>query len=150
MSISPGPDGYSVSTDPLWLDLDLVHRYLSAASYWAKGIPRSVVEKSVRHALCFGVYKGDQQVGFARVVTDRATFAYLGDVFIIPEERGKGLSKWMMEHIHAHPDLQGLRRWMLFTRDAHGLYEQFGWTKAPPDACERMMQKHHPDVYVGS
>lgn len=147
MSLHAGPEGYSVSTDRSRLDLDMVYHFLSRESYWAVDMPRPVFERSVENAVCFGVYKGQEQVGFARVITDRATFAYLADVFILPGERGKGLSKWLMAQIHAHPDLQGLRRWMLMTRDAQGLYAQFGWATANPDTCSRMMQKHDPDVY---
>ena len=118
---------YKVSTDSSLLDVNVIFNYLSRESYWAKNIPKAVVEKSIANSLCFGIYKGSEQVGFARLITDKATFAYLADVFIIEEFRGKGLSKWLMEVIQLHPELQGLRRWMLGTRDAHGLYEQFGF-----------------------
>ena len=137
---------YIIDTDPMMIDRELVHRYLSAESYWAKGIPFETVSRSIDHSLCFGLYHGKQQIGFARMVTDRATFTYLADVFILPEERGKGLSKWMMEVIDTHPDLQGLRRWMLGTRDAHGLYEQFGWTVITEEQRGRFMQRHFPEV----
>lgn len=140
---------YILDTDPALIDRELVHLYLSAESYWAKGIPFETVSRSIDHSLCFGLYHGRQQIGFARMVTDRATFTYLADVFILPEERGNGLSKWMMEVIETHPDLQGLRRWMLGTRDAHGLYEQFGWTVIPEEQRPRFMQKHFPEVYKG-
>jgi len=135
---------FQISTDPARIDLDTVHGFLTA-SYWARGIPRETVERSIENSLCFGIYHGDRQVGFARVVTDRATFAYLGDVFVLPDYRGHALSKWMMECIMAHSDLQGLRRWMLATQDAHGLYRQYGFTelKAP----QRWMEIHSPDVY---
>ena len=127
---------YLVSTDTGWLDLDVIHSFLSEHSYWAKGIPRDVVARSVANSLCFGVYAlidsgGDhprRQVGFARVTTDRATFAYLADVFVLPEHRGRGLSKRLIETILAHPDLQGLRRWLLATADAQALYQKFGFT----------------------
>lgn len=138
---------FLVSTNRDLLDVDMIHRYLSTESYWAKGIPREVVEKSIKHAICFGIYHEQQQVGFARVVTDQATFAYLADVFVVEAYRGKGLSKWLMEIIHAHPDLQGLRRWLLGTRDAHGLYAQFGWTVFNEEISKRFMQLHNPDVY---
>jgi len=136
---------FLVSTDRSRLDLDIVHGFLTNC-YWAKGIPREVVKRSIEHALCFGVYDaGGLQVGFARVVSDFATFAYLGDVFVLESHRGRGLSKWLMECIMAHPDLQGLRRWILLTRDAHGLYSQFGFT--PVKAAERYMELHDPNVY---
>ena len=109
-----------------------------------------MVEKSIANSLCFGVYFEGNQVGFARLATDKATFAYLADVFILDEHRGKGLSKWLMATIHAHPELQGLRRWLLGTRDAHGLYEQFGWTRFGDEQKERFMQFHNPNVYKTS
>lgn len=119
---------YAISTDTKRLDLATIHAYLTQ-SYWSPGIPRAVVERAVANSLCFGVYRGAEQVGFARVVTDRATFAYLADVFVLEPHRGKGLSKWLMEFIKDHEDLQGLRRFMLATKDAHGLYTQFGFTE---------------------
>ena len=140
-------DDYIISTDPAKLDVDMIYNYLSKESYWAQGIPRATVEKSVANSLCFGLYKNDKQIGFARLVTDKATFAYLADVFVLDEHRGQGLSKWLMQTIHAHPELQTLRRWMLGTRDAYGLYEQFGWARLTPEVAERFMQKHDPDVY---
>ena len=118
---------YSISTDPARLDLAMITDYL-ARSYWAEGIPLDVVERAVKGSLCFGVYEGAQQVGFARCVTDAATFAYLADVFVLDSHRGQGLARWLMEVIMSHPDLQGLRRFSLVTRDAHGLYEKFGFT----------------------
>src|SRR5580700_4752433 len=126
---------YLISADPTKLDLDLIHKFLSEHSYWARGIPRDVVARSIANSLCFGVYSVEnkasnpsrRQVGFARVTTDRATFAYLGDVFILSEHRGRGLSKRLMEAVLAHQDLQGLRRWMLATADAHELYRKFGF-----------------------
>ena len=120
---------YTITTDPKRIDLDVVHATLTA-SYWATGIPREVVERAVQHSLCFGAYLGNRQVGFARVVSDRATFAYVSDVFVLPSERGRGVGGRLMAAIMAHPDLQGLRRWTLFTRDAHALYRRFGFGDA--------------------
>jgi GNAT superfamily N-acetyltransferase len=137
---------YSISTDKGRLDVAVIHGFLTM-SYWAAGVPMDVVKRSIEHSLAFGVFKEDQQVGFARVITDYATFAYLGDVFILEPYRGRGLSKWLMEVIVGHPDLQGLRRWMLLTRDAHGLYRQVGFTE--PSHPERYMERHFPDVYKG-
>jgi GNAT superfamily N-acetyltransferase len=140
-------DNYFISTNKEKLDIDTIYNYIAFESYWAQGIPKTIVEKSIEGSLCFGLYKNNEQIGFARLVTDKATFAYLADVFVLPEYRGKGLSKWLMQTIHAHPELQTLRRWMLATRDAHGLYEQSGWTKLTPDDSELFMQKHNADVY---
>ena len=138
-------DDFVVSTDRTRLDVDLIHRFLTTC-YWAKGIPRETVARSLEHSLCFGVYDGSgAQVGFARVVSDFATVAYLGDVFVLETHRGRGLSKFMMESIMRHPALQGLRRWILLTRDAHGLYQQFGFT--PLKSADRYMELHRPDVY---
>jgi len=128
---------FIISTDKTKLDVVLIHRYLCAESYWAKNIPMQIVEKSIEGSLCFGIYHNTKQVGFARVITDQATFGYLADVFVIEEYRGRGLSKWLMEVIMNHPGLQGLRRWLLATKDAHGLYAQFGFT--PLDKPERIM-----------
>lgn len=140
-------DAYTISDDPARLDLDVVHRYLSTESYWAEGLPRATLECSVAGSLCFGVYyKREEQVGFARVVTDRATFGWLADVFVLPAHRGRGLSKRLMEAILAHPDLQGLRRFMLATRDAHGLYRQYGFE--PPAKPGSLMQRRQPAVYT--
>ena len=139
---------YTITTDSARVDIDVVHRYLSEESYWAQDIPREVVARSIAHSLCFSVLHDKNQIGFARVTSDRATVAYLGDVFILPAHRGNGLSKWLMECVATHPDLQGLRRWMLATSDAHGLYAQFGFT--PIKAPERWMEKHDPQVYARS
>jgi GNAT superfamily N-acetyltransferase len=138
---------YEISTDPARLDVALIHRWLSQESYWAKGVPRDVVERSLAHSLNFGVHHATEgQVGFARVITDRATFAYLADVFVLEAHRGKGLSKQLMAAILAHAELQDLRRWLLATWDAHGLYAQFGFTPlARPD---RIMERLAPDVYA--
>jgi GNAT superfamily N-acetyltransferase len=136
---------FLLSTDPKHLDLNVIHGFLSDC-YWAKGIPRETVARSIEHSLCFGIYDSNRaQVGFARVVSDFATVAYLGDVFVLESHRGRGLSKWMMECIIQHPDLQGLRRWILLTQDAHGLYKQFGFT--PVKSPERYMELHDPGVY---
>ena len=139
---------YTITTDSARVDIDVVHRYLSEESYWAQNIPREVVARSIAHSLCFSVLHEKNQIGFARITTDRATVAYLGDVFILPSHRGKRLSTWLMECISSHPALQGLRRWMLATSDAHGLYAQFGFT--PIKAPERWMEKHDPQVYARS
>lgn len=129
---------YLLSTDRDKLDVEVIHQFLSTASYWAQHIPREVVVRSIKGSLCFGIYHEGTQVGFARVITDNATFGYLADVFVLPAHRGRGLSKWMMECILAHPDLQGMRRFMLATRDAHTLYAQFGFE--PLGNPERLMQ----------
>ena len=120
-------DGYLISTDPKQLDIALIHDFLSNKAYWCRGIPLAIVEKSIAHSLCFGLFFEGKQVGFARLITDQASFAYLADVFILPDHRGRNLSKWMMRCILAHPSLQGLRRITLATADAHGLYSQFGF-----------------------
>jgi GNAT superfamily N-acetyltransferase len=153
---------FLISTDPAQLDLDVIHGFLTNC-YWAKGIPREVVHRSIEHSLCFGIYhEGAEkspvlaksarsgapcapQVGFARVISDFATIAYLGDVFVLESCRGQGLGKWMMECIMRHPSLQGLRRWILLTRDAQGLYSQFGFT--PVKSPERYMELHQADIY---
>jgi GNAT superfamily N-acetyltransferase len=135
---------YKVSTDRGRLDRELIHRFLKE-TYWARGIPREVVDRGIDHSLCFGVYAGAQQVGFARVITDYATFAYVADVFILPEHRGRGLSKRLMSAIVEHPELQGLRRWVLATLDAHGLYAQFGFE--PLTLPEHFMTIHRPEIY---
>jgi GNAT superfamily N-acetyltransferase len=136
---------FLISTDRERLSLDVIHGFLTNC-YWAKGISQEIVARSIEHSLCFGIYEDSgTQVGFARVVSDFATVAYLGDVFVLESHRGRGLSKWLMECIIQHPALQNLRRWILLTRDAHGLYSQFGFT--PVKAPERYMELHRPDVY---
>ena len=135
---------FEVSTDPARLQVEMVHEFLTN-SYWAKGIPMSTVRRSIENSICFGLYFSSQQIGFARAISDCATFAYLADVFILPAYRGRGLSKWLMECILAHPELQGLRRWILATRDAHGLYAHYGFT--PMGNPQRWMEIHHPDAY---
>jgi GNAT superfamily N-acetyltransferase len=134
----------TVSTNKRRLDRVLIHRFLTNC-YWAKGIPRQTVERSIENSLCFGVYCGNKQVAFARVISDFATYAYIGDVFVIEGFRGRGLGKLLMESIMAHPDLQGLRRWSLVTRDAHGLYAQFGFQ--PVKSPERHMEVFNGHVY---
>ncbi len=136
---------YVISTDKAKLNFRAIHDFLKN-SYWAKEIPFGIMRKSIDHSLCFGVYDAAAQVGFARVITDSATFAYLADVFILESHRGRGLSKWLMQCIMEHPELQDLRRWMLATKDAHGLYAQYGFT--PLKNPERIMEFHHPEVYV--
>jgi GNAT superfamily N-acetyltransferase len=136
--------GFTVTTDPNRLDEGLIHGFLSQ-SYWAEGIPREVVARSIRNSLCFGVLQGAQQVGFARVITDYATFAYLADVFTLEQYRGRGLAKFLLECITKHPELQGLRRWALATWDAHSLYAQFGFT--PLAKPQNFMELHNPDIY---
>jgi len=135
---------FVVSTDRARMDLDVIHGFLTNC-YWAKGIPRDVVTRSIENSLCFGVYAQGKQIGFARVISDYATYAYIGDVFVLEAHRGHGLCKWMMECIMRHPHLQGLRRWSLVTRDAHGLYSQFGFT--PLQKPDRYMELHDPEVY---
>ncbi|MBC9930099.1 GNAT family N-acetyltransferase [Chitinophaga qingshengii] len=137
---------YTISTDKSRLDINVIHGFLANESYWAQNIPVSVVEKTLAGSLCFGLYHRDRQIGFARLITDMASFAYLADVFVIPDYRGKGLSKLLMRAILEHPELQTLRRWMLATTDAHGLYRQFGFTELPNP--EKFMQLHHPNVYT--
>jgi GNAT superfamily N-acetyltransferase len=136
---------FLISTDQARLDLTVIHGFLTNC-YWSKGIPRDVVARSIEHSHCFGIYDGGgAQVGFARVVSDYATVAYLGDVFVLESHRGRGLSKWLMECVMQHPALQNLRRWILLTRDAHGLYSQFGFT--PIETPDRYMELHRPNVY---
>ena len=136
---------FLISTSRERLDLDVVHGFLTNC-YWAKGIPREVVARSIENALCFGIYDGEgAQIGFARVISDFSTIAYVGDVFVLETHRGRGLGKWLMQCIIEHPALQNLRRWILTTRDAHGLYSQFGFT--PVKAPERFMERHQPNIY---
>lgn len=144
MYITLTKNGFTLSTDPARLDVDVIHDFLTN-SYWAKGIPREVVARSIENSLCFGVYEDARQIGFARVISDFATYAYIGDVFVLESHRGRGLSKWMMEAIMSHPQLQNLRRWSLVTGDAHGLYAKFGFT--PVVKPERYMELHNPAVY---
>ena len=134
-----------ISTDPAKLDVALIHRFLSQQSAWARGIPRELVERSLRHSLCFGGFLGDAQIAFARVVTDYTTYGNLVDVFVLPEYRGRGHSKALMRAVMAHPDLQGLRRFTLNTVDAHGLYAQFGF--AAPSKPQTAMEIYRPGLY---
>ncbi len=138
-----------VSFDPAELDIELIHAFLSG-SYWAAGIPREVVERSIAGSLCVGAYAPDEagldeQIGFARLITDRATFAWLADVFVLPAHRGQGVARAMIEALQAHPELQGLRRWMLVTRDMQPLYEKLGWKQLRHP--ERCMERHVEDIY---
>lgn len=138
-------DELLISDDPALLDRALIHRFLAQRSYWAQGVPRDVVERAIDHSLSFGIYETGRQLGFARVVTDSATFAWLADVFIVEEERRRGLGQQLVAAVLAHPRLQGLRRFMLGTLDAHGLYERFGFT--PLKNVERFMEIHRPNPY---
>jgi GNAT superfamily N-acetyltransferase len=140
----PTSDQYEISTDHSRLDIAVIHDFLRS-SYWAQGISRAVVERSIQHSLCFGAFSGGQQVGFARVITDFAAFAYVADVFVVPEHRGRGVAKMLMRAIVEHPELQALRRILLATRDAHGLYAQFGFQ--PLAHPEHFMTIHKPEVY---
>jgi GNAT superfamily N-acetyltransferase len=135
---------FTVTTDPGLIDLDMVYGFLTEC-YWAKGIPREVVARSIENSLCFGLYAQGKQIGFARVISDGATYAYIGDVFVLESFRGRGLGKWLMECIMQHPRLQGLRRWSLVTRDAHALYAHLGFT--PLKRPQNYMELHDPDVY---
>ena len=135
---------FVISTDKRRIDLQAVHAFL-ITSYWARDVPLAVVERAIEHSMVFGLYHGTVQAGFARVITDRATFAYISDVFILEQHRGLGLGQWLIGVILGHPELQGLRRWLLATRDAHGLYAKSGFT--PLSAPERFMEIWHPDVY---
>ena len=138
-------DNYSISTDKKKLNIAFIHHYLSNLSYWAEQIPVETVKKAIRGSLCFGVYEEDKQIGFGRMITDKATFTYMADVFIDEKYRGRGLSKWLMETIMGYPDFQGFRSWQLATRDAQGLYAKFGFK--PLDFPERIMRKNVPDIY---
>ena len=132
---------FSISTNPKRLDIDAIHAFLSR-SFWAEKIPKKTVAKSIKNSLCFGLFDGKKQVGFARVITDRATFAYLCDVYVLEEYRAKGLGKWLIETVMSHPDLQDLRRFHLVTRDAHGLYQQFGFTEASSPSRHMEIFRH--------
>jgi GNAT superfamily N-acetyltransferase len=138
-------DEFCISTDKTKLDLDSIHEFLSTKAYWCLNIPKEKVQTAIQNSVCFGVYQKKKQIGLARVISDFSTIAYLGDVYILEEYRGNGLSKWLMETIMSYPDLQGLRRWILLTGDAHGLYRQFGWTDiADPSVW---MEVHNKSIY---
>jgi len=137
-----------ITTEAAELDVQLIHRFLSQQTYWAKAIPFSLLERAIGNSLCFGGFLGDEQVAFARVISDYATFANLVDVFVLPEHRGKGYSKALMTAVFGHPQLQGLRRFTLATGDAHGLYSQFGFT--PPLFPQTLMERYAPDIYVAA
>lgn len=143
-------ENFIISDEKEKLDAEYIHDYLSNKSYWAEDIPLETVKKSIDGSICFGMYENAKQIGFARVVTDKATFGYLADVFIDENYRAQGLSKWLMEIIMIYPELQGLRRWMLGTKDAHSLYEKFGFE--PLENPKRVMHIYNADVYkrVGS
>jgi GNAT superfamily N-acetyltransferase len=143
MSVEESRGEYWLSSDLGQMDVDAIHGYLSRV-YWSEGIPREVVERSMQNSLCFGVFCGTEQVGFARVITDFATFAYVADVFVLEQHRGRGLATWLMQFMMQHPRLQGLRRWALATRDAHGLYEKVGFKLLNPD---RWMEIVVPNIY---
>jgi len=136
---------FEISTDLARVDLPTVHAFLTKETYWSPGVPIDVVRRSLEGSIAFGLYYGGEQVGFTRVVSDRATFAWICDVFVLDAYRGQGLGKWLMECVMTHPDLQGLRRWMLATRDAHGLYEQSGFTELH-DAT-KFMERWDPEIY---
>ena len=138
---------FTITTERERLDVDAIHAYLTRA-YWSEGVPRETVARAIANSICFGVFCGSEQIGLARVVTDSATYAYLCDVYILEEYRGKGLGTWLMECVMSHGSLQGLRRFSLATRDAHGLYRKFGFRElAKPQS---QMEIHRPDVYKGS
>ena len=145
MQTEPRHGEFFISTDRSRLQIDVVHKYLSEESYWASERTKEQTERAIKNSLPFGVYKGENQVGFARIVTDYATFAYLGDVFILPEFQGNGLGKFLMKTIVEHPDLQNFRRWILATKDAHTLYEKFEFS--PLRHPERWMEKCAPNAY---
>ena len=140
-------NNYSISDDKILLQIEVIHNYLKGA-YWCEGIPKEIVERSIEGSICFGIYKNSIQIGFARVISDKATFAYLADVFILEKHRGQGLSKQLMKFILTHSDLQEIRGWMLGTKDAHGLYEQFGFTSLPEP--KRFMRKGIKNNYLNN
>jgi len=136
---------YRISDDPELVDVTVVHEFL-VGSYWARGIPMETVVRGIAHSIPFSVFLGDRQVGFARVVTDRATFAYLADVFVVEDQRGRRLAAWLVATVLAHPELQGLRRWLLVTRDAHRLYQKLGFDAVADPSM--FLTRHDPDVYA--
>ena len=140
-------DDILISTNKELLNIDVIHQYLSNESYWALCIPKTTVEKAIENSMCFGIYKNNIQIGFARVVTDKTSFGYLADVFIVFTQRGNGYSKYLMNTIHSHPELRGLRRWYLTTRDAHSLYKQYGWQHIDDEFKNKIMTIHNPNIY---
>lgn len=136
---------FLISTDKSKLDIDAIHDFLSTEAYWCLNIPKEKFEISIENSFCFGLYENNKQIGFARIITDFSTIAYLGDVYILEEYRGKGLSKWLMETIMNFPELQGLRRWILLTGDAHELYRKYGWTDLADSS--KWMELHNKNVY---
>jgi GNAT superfamily N-acetyltransferase len=138
-------ESFFISDDKLLLNVEIIHDYLCEESYWSKGIPLKTVQNSIDHSLCIGVFYQNQTIGFARVVSDYSTFAYLCDVFVLDKFQGRGISKQLMTFIMHHPNLNGLRRWMLMTKDAHGLYSQFGWQQL--DAPDKAMEINFPNIY---
>ncbi len=138
-------DNFCISTQKEKLDIDAIHEFLSTKAYWCLNIPRNKVEHAIMNSLCFGVYLDDKQIGFARIISDYSTIAYLGDVYVLEEYRGLGLSKWLMEVIMSYPTLQDLRRWILLTGDAHELYRKFGWTEIADPT--KWMELHNKNVY---
>jgi len=143
--ISTRKDTFLISTDKRKLDIDAIHDFLSTKAYWCLNIPKDKVVRAIENSLCFGVYDEEKQIGFARVITDFSTIAYLGDVYVLEACRGKGISKWLMETIMNHEDLQGLRRWILLTGDAHALYRKFGWSDIADPT--KWMELHNKHVY---
>lgn len=139
--------GFTITTDIAKLNLEVIFDFLANHSHWARNIPFSTMMKSIENSLCFGLFRDNEQIGFARVVSDYATFAWLADVFILEDHRGKGLAKWLMECIVNHPDLQGLRRWILATRSAHGLYTKYGFV--PLKKVDAFLEIYQPDIYEG-
>lgn len=137
-------DAYLISDNPEDLDYDVIHRFLSQ-SYWAEKIPRNIVEELCKNSLCFGIYLDGGQVGFGRLITDYATFAFVSDVFVLEEHRNRGLADWMLVCMKEHPRMQGLRRWMLATKDAHALYSKHGFV--PMKNPDWFMEKAKPDIY---
>lgn len=138
-------DTFTISTEKSKFDISAIHDFLSTKAYWSLNIPKETLIKSIENSFCFGVYENEKQIGFARIITDFSTIAYLGDVYILEEYRGLGLSKWLIETIMNFPELQGLRRWILLTGDAHGLYRKYGWTDIA-DAT-KWMEIHNKNVY---
>lgn len=136
---------FHISTDKTKLDVDAIHDFLSTKAYWCLNIPKNKIVTAIENSLCFGVYHNEKQIGFARIISDFSTIAYLGDVYVLEEYRGQGLSKWLMDTIMNHPNLQELRRWILLTGDAHGLYRQFGWTDISDSS--KWMELHNKNVY---